>query len=97
MTKSEVYSWRLSPELKAELEEAARAEKTSVGCLLERAILEWLDSRRPPKGKEQNRLRRELMAFAGTFHGDGTSATNVNVRAVITAGLEERYGRSRTD
>jgi hypothetical protein len=98
MSKSEVYSWRLTPELKAELEEAARIEKTSVGRLLERTMLEWLEGQKPARGKgEQRRLRRELMGFAGAFHGDGTSATNVNVRAVITTGLEARYGRSRSD
>ena len=46
MTKSEVYSWRVSPDLKMQLEVAARDEKTSVGTLLERIAREWLDEHR---------------------------------------------------
>ena len=34
--KTEVYSWRLSPDLKDDLEEAARRERVSVSRLLER-------------------------------------------------------------
>ncbi len=44
MSKTEVYSWRLSTELKTQLEAAARDEKTSVGAILERVVREWLAS-----------------------------------------------------
>ena len=42
MNKTEVYSWRLDPDLKQRLEDAARAEKTSVGSLLDRIARDWL-------------------------------------------------------
>ncbi len=42
MAKTEVYSWRLSEELKGELEEAAKQEQQSVSGLLERIVDEWL-------------------------------------------------------
>jgi predicted transcriptional regulator len=37
MAKTEVYSWRLDPELKRELEARARAEKKSVSTVIESA------------------------------------------------------------
>jgi hypothetical protein len=43
--KNEVYSWRLSRDLKCELEEAARRERVSVAQLLERIVREWLKTR----------------------------------------------------
>jgi len=42
MDKTEVYSWRLDPELKERLGAAARDEKTSIGGLLDRIAREWL-------------------------------------------------------
>jgi hypothetical protein len=40
--KSEVYSWRLAPDLKAELEQRAREEGIGLAALLERISREWL-------------------------------------------------------
>jgi hypothetical protein len=40
--KTEVYSWRLSGELKSELEREARLRKLSLSSLLELAAREWL-------------------------------------------------------
>lgn len=59
--KTEVYSWRLSTNLKANLEREARRRKTSVSALLDLAAQEWLtkcsgESR--DDDKEQQRLRR---------------------------------------
>jgi predicted transcriptional regulator len=42
MAKSAVYRWRLDPELKRRLEEAAHAEKTSVARLPDHIVREWL-------------------------------------------------------
>ena len=58
MSKSEVYSWRLSPALKAELEAAARAEKIPLSALLERLALDWLKDRgRSDDEAEKRRMR----------------------------------------
>lgn len=96
MTKSEVYSWRLTPELKQELEAAARREKTSVGAVIERAAREWLQCRKPAFDEaEQKRLREAMLALAGTVEGDGIPATNQRVREVITARLTAKYDKSR--
>ena len=97
MTKSEVYSWRLSTELKTKLEAAARDENTSIGAVLERVVREWLDARAPGEedDADQQRKRAAVMACAGVYKGDGTSATNKRVREVMGEYLEAKYGRKR--
>ena len=94
MSKTEVYSWRVDPELKAELEAVARAEKTSVGTLVEQVVRDWLGQRKRLTAGEkagQERINRELDKCMGTIVGDGVSATNDVVRRVITAGLKAKY------
>ena len=41
MDKSEVYSWRLSRETKAILEDEARRQRTSLAGVLDRIVQEW--------------------------------------------------------
>ncbi len=48
MKKSEVYSWRVGPDLKRALEDAARAERTSVAELLNRMAKAWLEKASGP-------------------------------------------------
>ncbi len=96
MSKTEVYSWRLSPDLKAELEAAARRKKVGISVVLERAVRDWLRKETPRNdAADQARRRAALMACAGTVSGDGTSATNAVVRQVIGDALERKYGRRR--
>jgi len=40
--RTEVYSWRLSEELKSDLEREARLRKMSVSSVLDLAVREWL-------------------------------------------------------
>jgi hypothetical protein len=40
--KTEIYSWRLSEELKSDLEREARLRRLPVSSLLEVAVREWL-------------------------------------------------------
>jgi hypothetical protein len=40
--KTEVYSWRVSTNVKAGLEREARRRKTSVSAILDMAAQEWL-------------------------------------------------------
>ena len=42
MSKSEVYSWRLTTELKRQLEEEARRLGVSVGAVLQTAARDWI-------------------------------------------------------
>lgn len=58
-------------------------------------IHEQREAKRAPRGgaKTEQAGRAALMACAGTFEGDGTSATNERVREVLGEYLEAKYGR----
>jgi hypothetical protein len=75
MDKTEVYSWRLDPDLKQRLGAAARDEKTSIGGLLDRIAREWLGSHRRKEDDEamQRRVRAEAAKWIGSIQGDDPS------------------------
>jgi hypothetical protein len=93
--KTEVYSWRLSPRLKSELEEAARAEKKSVAELLEQIAQDWRQRFRSPEESEEERQRRlheAAMKFVGSIEGDNPGRAE-NASALVREKLARRYGR----
>jgi predicted transcriptional regulator len=100
MSKSTTYSWRLSTDLKARLEAAAREEKADVAAILERVVREWL-AQRPRQltpeenAEEQRRLREQLMKAAGTVSSGLGSATNAEVRKVMGEILEKKHRASQ--
>lgn len=74
--KTEVYSWRLSAERKAQLEEEARRRSTSVANILEQITSEWFADHangRSDDEAEQAALRRRVMATVGTIRGGDPS------------------------
>jgi hypothetical protein len=93
MSKTEVYSWRLDPDLKQRLEAAAHEEKTSVGRLLERIARDWLGQQRRSEDEEneedlQRRLHAEAEKWIGSIRsGDphGSERVKERVRAKIIA------------
>ncbi|MCP4653997.1 MAG: hypothetical protein GY856_01125 [bacterium] len=91
MTKSAVYSWRLSPDLKLALEEAARESRESVGKLLEQISREWL-ARRSSRddGEEQRHLHAAAAGYFGTVEG-GDPDRAAKAREM----LRERLARRR--
>lgn len=91
MKKSEVYSWRLTPELKSRLENAARAEEVSFSGLLEGIAEKWLAGHRDSDGEEerQRRLQTAAAATFGTLRGgDPTRASRA--RELVRARLREQ-------
>jgi hypothetical protein len=94
MTKSEVYSWRLSRELKMQLEAAAREGKIPLSALLERLAREWLDKQMPDDSEHQRRLHERARRAIGTVSIGGASATNQRVREVMGEALEKKYRAS---
>jgi hypothetical protein len=71
--KTEVYSWRLSAELKGSLEEQARSERKSLSALLEEFAFDGLRARRNGQSNdeaEQAVIRKRVMATVGTIHGN---------------------------
>jgi hypothetical protein len=98
MSKSEVYSWRLSSRLKRQLEEAARDEKASISAILERVMCDWLRTREPSEeddAAQQRRLHERARKAMGTASIGLGPYTNERVREVIGEYLEEKYPRSR--
>jgi hypothetical protein len=104
MSKSEVYSWRVDPELKQLLEGKARAEKTSVGHLLDRIVREWLG--REPRDEDEEAVQRQLHEEAEKWIGSissgdpyGSERVKERVRAKIIAKHRrlQRDAPSRSD
>ncbi|MGA9529862.1 MAG: hypothetical protein WBS24_17245 [Terriglobales bacterium] len=102
--KTEVYSWRVSAQKKAELESEARREGTSLAGLLEQITADWLQERRNSHNgdeKEQAAIRRRVMAAAGTIRGgDPTRSQRASelVREVIRQKhLKESNASRRAD
>ena len=101
--KTDVYSWRVSPQRKAELESEARREGTSLAGLLEQITEDWLQKRRNSRNgdeAEQAALRRRVMATVGTLRsGDPTLATRARevVRdRIVRKHAEESRASRRT-
>ncbi len=93
-TKTEVYSWRLSPRLKSELEEAARAGHKSVSELLEQIAQDWLEhSRGRDEGEDERqlRIRSEALRFVGTLHG-GDPNRAASARSEVRDRIARRHG-----
>lgn len=95
MQKTEVYSWRLSRQLKVELEEAARSEHKSLAELLEQIAREWIErSRRTgdDEDEQQRRLREAAMKFVGTIEG-GNPHRAETARSEVKGRIARRHGR----
>jgi hypothetical protein len=93
--KSEVYSWRLSPHLKTELEEAARAEQKSMAELLEQIAEDWLRGaldRGSSEEERQKRLREAAMKAVGTIESGRTDRAE-NARTEVRARIAHRHAR----
>jgi hypothetical protein len=95
--RSEVYSWRVSPALKASLEEAAvRAGKRSVAELLEQIVSKHVAASGEASGADaatQRRLQARAARFAGCIGGRDASRAS-RVSATVRERLE-RLRRAR--
>jgi len=69
--KNEVYSWRVSSDLKSELEREARMRKTSVAAIVDSAVRNWLQNNTvyPAEDAEQRRLHRAAGECFGMLAG----------------------------
>lgn len=94
--KTEVYSWRVSAEKKAELEAQARRDGTSVALLLDQITSSWLTDRRngmtEDEKTEQAAIRKRAESAIGSISGDDpTRSSRVSER--VSDVLKKRYGR----
>ena len=93
MPKSEVYSWRVTPELKQALEEKAQLRGVSLGAMLEEISMEFLS--RPAATAaddeaEQQRIWERVKPYIGSIRGgDPDRASQVRER------VRERLPRRR--
>ena len=96
--KSEVYTWRVSPSMKASLEEAARNTNRSVARLLDEIVAERLDATGQTGGEaemdNQRRLHARAARFAGRFSGSDP-LRSAKAKARVRARLTERRARVR--
>jgi len=93
--KTEVYSWRVSAQRKAELESEAQREGTSLAALLEQITADWLDERRNSRNGEESEqiaIRKRAAAAIGSITGgDPMRASHASQR--VKEILRKRYGR----
>jgi hypothetical protein len=92
--KTEVYSWRVSTEVKTGLEREARLRKTSVSAVLDLAAQEWL--RKTAAGKDDEEQQRRLRQAASECFGifaSGDARRSERVRQAVRERLRRRYGR----
>ncbi len=93
--KSEVYSWRLTPDLKAQLEQRAREEGIGLAALLERISREWLRAKAAESSadeREQARIKAAAMRAIGTLKGDDPERSE-RVRERVRARLAQQRAR----
>jgi len=91
--KTEVYSWRVSPERKAALEAEARRHGHSLAELLEKIASEWLESQhstRVDEENEQSRIRAAAISNIG-FLSSGDPHRAQNARELIRQKLRQKY------
>jgi len=92
--KSEVYSWRVSTDLKTGLEREAHRRKLSVAAVLDLAARDWLN-----KGgaeidgdQEQGRLRKAASKCFGALAG-GDAHRSENARQAVRERLRRHHDR----
>jgi predicted DNA-binding protein len=100
--KSEVYSWRLTPEMKTRLESEARRSGKSLAEVLEQISTNWLEQRAGAYDDEMEaKLRNRIMATVGTIRGGDpqrASRSKELVREIIRRKHEkERDASGRPD
>lgn len=96
--KTDVYSWRLSRELKTELERAARLRRASLSAVLEQAARAWLQQNAAELGDDaetQRKLHAAAEPYIGSIRGLGGPFTADRVRKAVRRRLQEKHGRKR--
>jgi hypothetical protein len=90
--RNEVHSWRLTGDLKSDLEREARLRKVSVSSILDMAVREWL--RKSGLDVAGDEAQRELHAAAGRCLGVLTGRNSGRAETAHEA-VRERLRRRR--
>jgi hypothetical protein len=92
--KTEVYSWRVSSELKSDLERAARHRRVPLAFVLEEAARKWLaeSAAKLSDDESQSKLHAAVEPFIGALASIGPADAH-SARKIIRRRLARRYGR----
>jgi len=92
--KTEVYSWRVSSELKQSLEREARRRKVSIASILDAAARAWLAKSRASitDDEEQKRLHAAIEPLLSSISRDIPYSPEI-LRETIRRRVNQRYGR----
>jgi hypothetical protein len=92
--KTEVYSWRVSTELKTGLEREARRRKISLSGALDMAAQEWLKNNAADNDddREQKRLHEAAAKVIGTIEGDDPRRAE-KAGQIVRRLIRQRHGR----
>ncbi len=92
--KTEVYSWRVSTDLKTGLEREARRRKMSISAVLDLAAQEWLI--KTGAGDDDDEKQRRLSEAASKCFGilaSGDARRSESVGQAVQQRLRRHYGR----
>ena len=91
---TEVYSWRVSRELKSDLERQARIRKTSLSAVLNLAARDWLKQSAATIGEdeEQRHLHEAATKCMGAI-ASGNLRRAETAREAIRERLKRRHAR----
>ncbi len=91
---TEVYSWRVSADVKTRLEREARRRKTSVSAVLDLAARDWLNKSgvEDQSGEEQLRLHKSASKCFGAL-ASGETHRSEKARHAVRQRLRQRYDR----
>ena len=92
--KTEVYSWRVSSDVKTSLEREARRRKISMSAALDAAAREWLEkSAAANEGDgEQRRLQKAASKWLGAL-ASGNAQRSETASQDVRDRLRRHYGR----
>lgn len=91
--KTEVYSWRVSTELKTGLEREARRRKVSLATVLDLAAQDWLKKNRAEDdAAEQKRLHAAAAKAIGAIRG-GDPYRAENAGRMVKEIIRKHHGR----
>jgi len=98
MAKSEVYSWRVSPQMKRALEETARRQKQSISTLLEKIVAQSFRNDGEGWNEEEAALQKRLHAAGLSAIGkikSGRTDRSKRVREEVRRKLQRKHERAR--
>jgi hypothetical protein len=93
MAKSEVYSWRLDPEMKMALDLQARMQGTTLSEVLNSLAKRWLEEQKVQNADseaEQVRLRGVAAKYVGSISG-GDPYASEKVREIVRKRIKEKH------